>query len=260
MSTLRPVEPAAAEDDPRVSILGVEITNVTRPRAIELLDQLRARGGECAGTVCFVNAHTLNLAAGDAAYRDVLNAADYVFGDGTGVRWAARLRRTPLRDNVNGTDLVPELLRAWAGRGYRYFLLGSDPETIDRAAQHVAGNVAGWEPGGHHHGYLTTPELTRHVIAQINAARPILLLIGMGNPLQERWLAAHRHELRVPLCLAVGGLFTYWAGDLHRAPFWLRRCGAEWLGILAQQPHKARRYLLGNPLFLARAVRDALVS
>jgi N-acetylglucosaminyldiphosphoundecaprenol N-acetyl-beta-D-mannosaminyltransferase len=57
--------------------------------------------------------------------------------------------------------------------------------------------------------------------------------------------------------MAVGGLFGYWAGDIRRAPMWLRRFGAEWLGILLQQPHKAGRYLLGNPLFLMRILREA---
>jgi len=83
---------------------------------------------------------------------------------------------------------------------------------------------------------------------------PDLLLVGMGNPLQEIWIHAHRHQLEVPLVAAVGGLFNYWAGTLRRASPVLRRLGAEWLGILWQQPHKARRYLLGNPLFLWRAL------
>ena len=100
------------------------------------------------------------------------------------------------------------------------------------------------------------PHITSRVIRQINQAQPDVLLVGMGNPLQERWIHRHRHQLDVPLCIGVGGLFHYWAGDLQRAPIWLRRWGAEWLGILLQQPHKARRYLLGNPLFLYRILRN----
>ena len=78
----------------------------------------------------------------------------------------------------------------------------------------------------------------------------------MGNPRQEQWLHEYRRQLDVSLCLGVGGLFHYWAGGLRRAPGWLRHLGDEWLGILLQQPHKARRYLLGNPLFLWRIVRE----
>ena len=189
----------------------------------------------------------------DATYRAVLNSADYVFGDGTGVRWAARLGGVHLRDNVNGTDLVPELLTATAGRGYRYFMLGAEAATIHRAADNAARLFDGWTLVGSHHGYLDRRG-TEQVIHQINRTRPDLLLVGMGNPLQERWIHEHRERLHVPVCMGVGGLFRYWAGDVQRAAPWLRRFGAEWVGVLWQQPEKAARYLLGNPLFLARAI------
>jgi N-acetylglucosaminyldiphosphoundecaprenol N-acetyl-beta-D-mannosaminyltransferase len=79
-----------------------------------------------------------------------------------------------------------------------------------------------------------------------------LLLVGMGNPGQERWIATHRAQLQVPVCIGVGGLFTYWSGHLDRAPAWVRGIGFEWLHLLIRQPEKGRRYLLGNPLFLGR--------
>ena len=153
---------------------------------------------------------------------------------------------------------MPQLLRANSRRQYRYFLVGGDQPTIDSAARYAAAHFDGWTLAGHHHGYIHNAAASREVVQQINATRPDLLLVGMGNPLQEQWIDAHRDMLHVPLCLGVGGLFHYWAGDLKRAPGWLRRLGAEWLGILLQQPHKARRYLFGNPLFLWRIAREAL--
>jgi N-acetylglucosaminyldiphosphoundecaprenol N-acetyl-beta-D-mannosaminyltransferase len=243
-------------DDPVVSILGVDVTDVTRQRAVALVEEMIRRDDGRTRSVFFVNAHTLNLAAADEAYRRVLNSADCVFGDGTGVRWAARLQGVRMKDNVNGTDLTPELFRATAGRGYRYFLLGADPESIGGAARHARETFPGWVQAGFHHGYLSEPGLVAEVIAQINRAGPHLLLAGMGNPVQERWIHQNRPRLEVPVCMAVGGLFSYWAGNLRRAPRWLRRCGLEWLGILCQQPRKLQRYLLGNPRFLLRAVRE----
>jgi len=91
----------------------------------------------------------------------------------------------------------------------------------------------------------------------INRAAPDMLLVAMGNPLQERWLHAHLPALRVPVSVGVGGLFDHWAGNLRRAPVWVRRLGIEWVQILLHQPHKWRRYVLGNPKFIVRAVREA---
>ena len=249
-------EGAAAGPVDRVDLFGVPIRNCTRGEAIALLERWMLAPAEPPRTVFFVNAHTLNLAHGSPEYQRVLCSADRVFGDGTGVRWAARLvRGVHMVDNVNGTDLVPELFRSLAGRGLRYYLLGAGPEAIDRAAAHVEAAFPGWTLAGHHHGYVA-PDASGDVIDAINAARPELLLVGMGNPRQEVWLAANRERLRVALAMGVGGLFDYWAGDLDRAPVWMRRLGVEWVHLLARQPRKARRYLLGNPLFLARALAE----
>jgi N-acetylglucosaminyldiphosphoundecaprenol N-acetyl-beta-D-mannosaminyltransferase len=251
---------AAETEDRLLSIQGVRVMDTTRPRAVRLLLEWIARCDGRPRTVFFVNAHTLNLAAADATYRAVLNAADRVFADGTGVRWAARLAGARLQDNVNGTDLMPELFRAAAGyppagRGYRCFLLGGDDATVRRAAGFVE-TLGGWTVAGVHHGYLAGAAIEAEVLRRIRDAQPDILLVGMGNPLQERWIHAHRDELEVPLAVGVGGLLNFWAGNVPRAPAWLRRWGAEWLFVLWNQPQKARRYLLGNPLFLARVLGE----
>ena len=251
--------PAPAVDDRVLSILGVDLTDVTRSRAVELLEEMIRHYDGRARSVYFVNAHTLNLAAAEPWYRNVLGTADYVFGDGTGVRWASRLQGIRIRDNLVGTDLVPELFRLTAGRGYRYFLLGADEFTVSRAAAYAAETFAGWTPAGFHHGYLADPDTNDWVIDRINRARPDLLLVGMGNPVQEQWIHANRDRLEVPLAMGIGGLFDYWAGNVSRAPCWLRRLGHEWVWRLFQQPRdKASRYLLGNPLFLWRILREKL--
>ena len=107
---------------------------------------------------------------------------------------------------------------------------------------------------GFHHGYLTA-ETTPAVVRRINGLNPDLLLVGMGNPLQEHWITAQRSQLCLPLAMGVGGLFDHWAGNLRRAPLWVRQGGCEWLQLFCQQPHKFRRYILGNPLYLARVFR-----
>jgi N-acetylglucosaminyldiphosphoundecaprenol N-acetyl-beta-D-mannosaminyltransferase len=234
----------------RVSILGVPITNLTMQDALGWIEARIRRDSGNRSTLFFANANTLNLASRDPAYRAVLRSADHVFGDGTGVRIAARFRHgVRLLDNVNGTDLIPRLLGTSMPGANRLFLLGGTPDAIERAAAHASRAFPAWKLVGFHHGYVgADPAL----LAKINAAAPNLLLVGMGNPKQEEWIEAHRAALDVPLCIAVGGLFAYWAGDLTRAPVWLRRIGFEWLHLMVRQPRKVSRYLLGNPAFLLR--------
>lgn len=241
-------------DADRFSVFGVSILNVAEPEVIGWIDEA-IHDRQSRLSVFFVNAHTLNLAAKNPLYRQVLNSSGCVLGDGTGVRWAARLHGIRVRENLNGTDLTPQLFETTAGHGHSYFLLGADEETIAKAACHAGSAFPGWRLVGHHHGYLADESLNAATIERINAARPDLLLVGMGNPLQEQWIARYRLRLDVPVCMGVGGLFDFWAGSVRRAPKWMRKAGYEWLWRLYQQPRqKAARYLVGNPAFLARAV------
>jgi N-acetylglucosaminyldiphosphoundecaprenol N-acetyl-beta-D-mannosaminyltransferase len=239
----------------RLRLLGVPILDMQFDAAVAFVSSLLEDEPPTPRTLYFVNAYTLNLAYENAAYRAVLNRADYVLGDGTGVRWAARRQGVRLQDNLNGTDLVPAVLDLNAGRKFRYYMLGTTAEVMERSAQEARRAFPGWELAGYHHGFLNETN-EADVIAEINRARPHLLLVAMGNPLQEMWIDRNRQRLRARLCLGVGALADRWAGDLIRAPLWVRRLGCEWLDILRRQPHKWRRYVLGNPTFLYRVWRN----
>ncbi|HEY1599409.1 MAG TPA: WecB/TagA/CpsF family glycosyltransferase [Pirellulales bacterium] len=250
-----PIQEAAADCAARiVSVLGVHITDVTKLDAFAIMERLlQADNGRC-HSLFLVNAHTLNVATEELSYRKVLNEADYVFNDGTGVRWASRQRGIELRANLCGTDLIPEFFVDTANRGYRYYLLGATRDTIEGAAAYAQRHFPGWTQAGFHDGYVHNPGGDR-IIDEINASGADLLLVGMGNPLQERWIIRHQDKLQVPLAIGVGGLFDHWVGKPRRAPLWVRRAGCEWMHKLMLQPHKARRYVLGNPLFIYRMTR-----
>jgi N-acetylglucosaminyldiphosphoundecaprenol N-acetyl-beta-D-mannosaminyltransferase len=237
----------------QVCVLGIAIEDHTRADALGLIeDIIRARAGT--QVLFIVNAHTLNLAHDDADYHRVLRGADHVFSDGSGVAIASAVRGVWLKANLNGTDLMPAMLRELGGHGYRYYLLGSSEEVVQRAAAAVERDFPGWDLAGYRSGYLD-PAASVDACAAINAARPDVLLVGMGNPVQERWIQDHRHLLDVPLCVGVGGLFDRWAGDHQRAPGWLRRLGLEWVHRMYAQPQTRRRYLVGNPKFIWRMAR-----
>ncbi|MET0256947.1 MAG: WecB/TagA/CpsF family glycosyltransferase [Methylobacterium sp.] len=230
-------------------ILDVDVIDQPLNDALALMQRLvRAEGPR---SLFFVNAHTLNEACRDPGYRAVLRRASRIYGDGTGVRWAARLSGLELRANLNGTDLVPALLEQ--GQGLRCFLIGSRPERIARILATVRRRFPDVEFVGAHHGYVDDAQ-SRALVAEVQASRANLVLVGMGNPLQERWIDRHGADMPGALCIGVGGLFEYWSGSLTRAPIWIRRQGMEWAYLMLRQPWKARRYLLGNPLYIARVL------
>ena len=139
-------------------------------------------------------------------------------------------------------------------RDSRYFLLGAAPDTVEQAAAYAKKRFPGWTEAGYHHGFISGVQ-NQEVVERINASQSNMLLVGMGNPIQERWIERHQSKLRVPLAIGVGGLFDHWVNKPRRAPLWVRKMGCEWVHKLILQPHKWRRYLLGNPQFIVRMTR-----
>lgn len=240
---------------PEFSIFGVRIVNTTMDEAVDWI-VARANGGEVS-PVAFVNPDCLNIAYGNAAYREVLAAASRVLPDGIGIHLACRILDTPLLANVNGTDLFPRLCEKAAAAGIPLFLLGAKPGVAEAAARAMQERFPGLPVAGTRDGYFSTEEETG-VLEEISRSGARVLLVAMGAPRQELWLHERRDRLSVPVRMGVGGLFDFYSGRIRRAPQWMRDVGLEWVWRLMQEPGRMwRRYVVGNPLFLARVVREA---
>lgn len=233
----------------RVEVLGTEIRSPSASEVIKIILAQVTSGRP--HSVYIVNAATANLAYEFPLYRSVLNRGDLVLNDGTGVRWAARLQGVGLEHNHVGTDLIPRLWEAGQEIGLRVFLYGGRPGVPERAGRALSAFGSGSKFIGGHHGYVL-PSEEEEVCGQICRAEPDLLLVALGNPWQELWIDRHLQHLKKGVAIGVGGLFDHLAGNLRRAPLWVRRAGCEWVQLLLQQPHKWPRYLIGNPLFLYR--------
>lgn len=230
---------------------GFTFSDLTYPGAMKLLDKMIASPDT--SSLCFPNANTLNIATHNEKLRRALHKMDVLFGDGVGIQIASLMRGRKLKSNLNGTDLMPHYLAQRPG--IKVFLLGSTPESIETVTSGFSEKFPQAKLVGAHHGFFDK-EKCNEIIAAINKTKPDLLLVGMGNPIQEIWIAHHQDKLDAGLCIGVGGLFSYWEDALVRAPTWMRKVGLEWLGIMIRQPWKSARYLIGNPLFLLRAIAN----
>lgn len=239
-----------------VRLFGIEMDDATLDEASAWTIAM-AQAGQT-HDVAFVNAHCVNLAVAEPAYRDALHHFSRRYADGSGMRLAARLAGHQLRDNVNGTDLFPLLCERAARLGIPIALLGARPGVAQRCADAMSRRFAGLQVAWVHHGYATDAEMPE-VLASLADSGAGLLFVAMGVPAQELWIRQHRPALKVPVTLAVGALFDFYSGDVRRAPRWLRRLGLEWVFRLALEPRRLYlRYIIGNPLFVFRALRLAL--
>lgn len=206
-------------------------------------------------TILYVNVHCMNVRAHDSEYARILERADLVYCDGTGVQLAARIEGLPAPRRLTGADWIDLLCGFVVDRDLSLYLLAGREGVASRAADVLRARHPGLRVVGTAPGY----GLTSETVAMINAARPDILLVGMGTPTQERWIAGHRDALHVPVVWAVGALFDFVTGEIPRGPRWMTQHGLEWVCRLAAEPRKLwRRYLIGNPTFLLRTLRHRL--
>jgi exopolysaccharide biosynthesis WecB/TagA/CpsF family protein len=246
------------EDLPSIYVLGVPIACIDATEALTEIERLHKRSSPA--LVAYLNAHSLNLASQSPTYKGILTRSDLNLNDGSGVAMAARIQGRRFKENLNGSDFNGEILRLASRLAWSVYFLGAADGVAERAAQRLKLQIDGLNVVGTHSGYFGETE-TSDVIAAIRASEADLLMVAMGNPRQEEWLAAHLESTGARVGVGVGAFFDFTAGKVVRAPVWMNRFGVEWIWRLVQEPRRLwRRYVVGNPLFLARVIGSRLTG
>ncbi|MDI3546927.1 MAG: N-acetylglucosaminyldiphosphoundecaprenol N-acetyl-beta-D-mannosaminyltransferase [Halanaerobiales bacterium] len=231
----------------QVDILGVKVNKVNmgqaKDRVVEFIE-----GGRQGRMIVTPNSEMIVMAREDPELRAILNQADLSVPDGAGVVLASRIFKDPVPERVAGFDLMKELFSLAVINNYSIYLLGGKPGIVETAGQKIREEFPTLNLCGSHHGYLDK-RLLEEVINEINGLEPDLLFIGMGVPLQEKFLAQNLHRLKVRVAMTVGGAFDVLAGRVNRAPLWMQRMHLEWLFRLLQEPSRLGR-MLALPRFV----------
>ena len=237
---------------PVLSLFNMNLINASRDAAVSmLLDGNRRR-------VAFVNADCVNQAARDGSYRDALSQMDVLLPDGSGLALAAAMKGRKFESNLNGTDLFPVICDEAQRTGKSIYFLGGKPGVAQSASLAAQTRFPGLRIAGYEHGFFDEAA-EAGVVARVNASNADILLVAMGAPNQEQFIVQNSDALCPPVCMGVGGLFDFVAGNIPRAPKAVRNTGMEWAWRMACEPRRlAKRYLLGNPAFIARAIANAL--
>jgi N-acetylglucosaminyldiphosphoundecaprenol N-acetyl-beta-D-mannosaminyltransferase len=237
---------------PTIDILGVPVAQLTAEEALDEVEKLFAR--ETPAFVAHTNAHGLNLAYKDQEFGDVLRRADMCLNDGKGIMLAARIHGERFPVDLNGNYFGDLLIRRAAERGWRVFFLGAAPGIAQKAADKLMREVPGLNIVGTHDGYFKSDDVA---IAAVKEANAELLFVGMGNPIQERWLDRCLERTGARVGIGVGAFYDFVTETVPRAPQWMNRYGLEWVHRLAQEPKRMwRRYILGNPQFVYRNIKQ----
>jgi N-acetylglucosaminyldiphosphoundecaprenol N-acetyl-beta-D-mannosaminyltransferase len=201
-------------------------------------------------TVFFVNAHCFNIAQTNHEYRRSINESDLSLNDGIGISIACRVAGLKPRENLNGTDLIPRIIKEAAMKGVGIYLLGGEEGIAENAASKFKDYIPDLKISGTASGYFSERQ-EQGVIENINNSGAGLLVLGMGVPRQELWATRNKDLLKkVRIIIAGGAILDFTAGKVKRAPLWLRKIRFEWLYRLYLEPKRLwKRYIIGNMKF-----------
>ena len=249
---VRPVREGRASV-PRVHLGNLGIDTYTRAELLtEILDH--ALHGTRTRQIVTANAQFYVLADKNIRFRGVVEESEYICADGMPLVWACdRIMHTKV-PRIAGIDLIEDLCREGAAQGLRVFFTGGRPGTARATASILAAKYPGMVVAGvscPKYGFEQNEAALASTLNEIREAKPHVLFLALGAPKQELFIGQHIRPLGIPLAIGIGGSFELLAGDLHRAPLWMREAGLEWAFRFGQEPRRLwKRYLIGNIEFL----------
>ena len=245
-----------------VSILGIPVNLLSRRQVVEQasnwMQQSQNDDGICRRIVT-LNAEIAQMTLESPELAASIKQADLIVADGIGVKLASQIAGQPVPERVPGVELVELLAREAAAMGKGIYLLGAAPGVAEKAAEVLKTRIPALTVSGVKDGYFKAQD-EETLLADINRARPGLLLVAMGVPKQELWLSANQTVLQVPVAMGVGGSFDVISGHKPRAPRLLQALGMEWAFRLIIEPRRLKRIIFLPKfiisVFLKRKVKE----
>jgi N-acetylglucosaminyldiphosphoundecaprenol N-acetyl-beta-D-mannosaminyltransferase len=242
------------------TVVGFPVTALAFDVQMELM--LRWASNRLSKVICVANVHMLMEGRKNPAMSSVLGNADLVTPDGMPLVWLISLMRGVSQDRVAGMDILLALCQQSPSHHTSLFFLGSEPKILQQMEKRLNLEF----PDLHIAGMLPLPfrPLTREendaVVETINSSGAGIVLVSLGCPKQELWMAQHKDKIHAVM-IGLGGVFPVYAGIHRWAPAWIRQMGLEWLFRLVQEPRRLwRRYSQTIPAFLYLAVQQVLIS
>jgi len=260
MATKTPLPLAPATQPATISaqqVLGVPLALTDYERTLDWIDQTVERGTK--GYICVAAVHTVMAFQEDSELREAVLTSNLTVPDGQPLVWAMNLLGHNLPSRVYGPDLFERACKRAARTGRRMYLYGGRAEALERLREELPRRYPGLRLAGARPAPFRalSSEEAEKITAELNDSGAEVIWVGLGVPLQEKWMAAMRERLDAPVLVGVGAAFDFHAGLKRQAPDGLQRLGLEWAFRLVQEPRRLwRRYLHYNPRFVLGFARQ----
>jgi N-acetylglucosaminyldiphosphoundecaprenol N-acetyl-beta-D-mannosaminyltransferase len=253
-----PISPAAEKIDVEtVSVWGVPFASVTMQGCLDFIDRwivAYRRRAVPSGYTVTANLHYVMLHHEHPRMAEVTREASLIIADGMPIVWRSRLGAKRLPERVAGADLIYDIAKLAAQKGYRLFLFGA----AEGVAQQAGERLSQMYPGLQLAGCYTPPfrplseAEEAAMIQQIRDTKPDIMLVALGQPKGELWVLDHYRDVGAAMMIQVGASFDFIIGKVHRAPKFFQKTGLEWLYRALSEPKRLVPRYAQNFRFLAR--------
>lgn len=239
---------------PNIELLGIKIHRVDMGTTLDILRGFIRSGKP--HMVVTADSYGIVLAQSDPDYREIVNNADLVTPDSSGILKGAEILGMPLQTRVSGVDIAQNLCRMSGKEGFSIYFLGAAPGIAEMAVIKLLEQFPDMNVAGIRDGFFS-PSEDADIAKIVRDSGAQVLLVAMGIPRQEKLIRDYMSEMGVCVAMGVGGSFDVFSGQVQRAPVWMQRHGLEWVYRLAKNPRKINK-VAALPRFLALVMKEKL--
>jgi N-acetylglucosaminyldiphosphoundecaprenol N-acetyl-beta-D-mannosaminyltransferase len=229
----------------KLNIFSVSVDRITNQELLQKMSDMLCSDAQIQNKIFTPNTEMLLAAKKDCSLASLLNSAELLIPDGTGIKIASRILNSPIPERLSGIDLAEDLLSLAEHKGCSVYLLGGQKGVAEAAAKNLKCRLPSLNICGTHHGYFEKSGKENDlVLEEIRAAAPQILFVCFGFPMQERWICDNLSSLpSVRIALGLGGSLDVWSGNKKRAPKALQALGLEWLWRSALEPRRFKIFI-----------------
>ena len=243
------------------SILNVHISNLTYIKTLNKIKSwIKTKKRHY---ICVANVHLVMECQKNKKLLNAVNKAGLVTPDGMPLVWLSKIYGKKNIERVYGPTLTRKVCKLASKGGYSIFLLGGKKDTSKKLKKTLSQKFSSLSIVG----TVDTPQRpvppkrNALIVKKINLSKADIVLVGMGCPFQEQWMAENINKLSNSVLIGVGAAFDFITNSVRQAPSWMQKSGLEWLFRFSQEPIRlAYRYTILNVIFILLITRQLVYS
>ena len=229
------------DDSNIVNILGLAVDNLTRDQSIvKVMSMIDSRG---LNHIIFLNPYKIIKIKFTTDLMVIYNKASMYLTSGAGIRWAARMLHSEIKERIPILSFMMDLIRISEIKEYTIFLVGGKPDIVERAFSNIRKSFPKIRIVGRHGGFFT-PSREQAIIEAIQKSEPDIIFVGLGFPKEEHWIYKLKSELKHGVIIGVGGSIDIISGVIKKAPPYFMTRGLDWFYRIITRPWRLGRIFL----------------